>query len=503
MEFRNLETTEEAARFKKHLDLEENERIVFSGIFGIGKTYFIDRFFGQFSSDYIPIRLNPVNYSVSRNEDIFELIKFDIAYQLLSKDIDFEKLEFDTKQFSEYYLVKNYSTIIGEMASSLSKIDQRVDAIVSSTLALGKKMKEEQKETEIDDKAQMEEFMNSFYRHEGSIREENDITILINHLIEGLREKHPTKKIVLVIDDLDRIDPEHIFRILNVFSVHFDFFGDSKKFDVDKVILICDVDNIRGIFHNKYGTGIDFTGYIDKFFSTDIFYYQFRGVLANNIQKFLRSITLDDQSVQEQLRSKETHQYVRDELSFILGYLILSNGINTRVMVNFLKTTHSIETYSIKVGYTPKVSSKSTPILLVLDILTKIMGGEDNLLSAIDRIITQFPVVEFQTYGTWLDWRIGNPVMLIDHQQHNFSSRPMGKYEDRELDIEVLYKVDFFPGDHSLVGKVLKVGSFGSDLRYDPGNYHPSDQLAKDKIPYFQLLKKAFIAQREFPKEKY
>lgn len=32
---------------------------------------------------------------------------------------------------------------------------------------------------------------------------------------------------ILVIDDLDRLDPEHIFRILNVFSAHFGNINDD------------------------------------------------------------------------------------------------------------------------------------------------------------------------------------------------------------------------------------------------------------------------------------
>lgn len=53
------------------------------------------------------------------------------------------------------------------------------------------------------------------------------------------------------------MDPEHIFRILNVFSAHF---GDDldadfshNKFGFDKVLLLCDYDNIKNIYHHFYG----------------------------------------------------------------------------------------------------------------------------------------------------------------------------------------------------------------------------------------------------------
>ena len=48
--------------------------------------------------------------------------------------------------------------------------------------------------------------------------------------LEEIRNK---KKNVLVIDDLDRIDPEHIFRILNILSVHNNHFDSENKFSFD------------------------------------------------------------------------------------------------------------------------------------------------------------------------------------------------------------------------------------------------------------------------------
>ena len=82
------------------------------------------------------------------------------------------------------------------------------------------------------------------------------------------------KKVILVIDDLDRIDPEHIFRILNILSVHNDFENQQEhKFGFDKTILVCDIANIRNIYRAKYGINVDFNGYIDKFYSKEIYYF--------------------------------------------------------------------------------------------------------------------------------------------------------------------------------------------------------------------------------------
>src|SRR6266487_4791162 len=78
--------------FQDFLSLDGNARIIFSAPFGSGKTYFLRKFFRN-STDYVALHLYPTNYSVSKNEDIFELIKFDILYEILTQKIAFEKVD--------------------------------------------------------------------------------------------------------------------------------------------------------------------------------------------------------------------------------------------------------------------------------------------------------------------------------------------------------------------------------------------------------------------------
>lgn len=81
----------------------------------------------------------------------------------------------------------------------------------------------------------------------------------------------------MIIEDLDRIDPEHIFRILNVISAHYDQrYHDEyyhNKFGFDKIIIVSDYQNIKNIFHHRYGVDVDFDGYINKFYSTSPFHF--------------------------------------------------------------------------------------------------------------------------------------------------------------------------------------------------------------------------------------
>ena len=79
-----ISISKETERFADFLKQKDNENIIFSGAFGIGKSYFLNNFFNQHKDKYTGIYLTPINYSVANNEDIFEYIKVDILMQLSS-----------------------------------------------------------------------------------------------------------------------------------------------------------------------------------------------------------------------------------------------------------------------------------------------------------------------------------------------------------------------------------------------------------------------------------
>ncbi|MEE9430770.1 MAG: hypothetical protein V3V16_07010, partial [Melioribacteraceae bacterium] len=63
-------------KFVEHLEIENNSRILFSGKFGIGKTYFLNEFFEDKKDKYEVFHLFPINYQISSNEDIIEFLKY-------------------------------------------------------------------------------------------------------------------------------------------------------------------------------------------------------------------------------------------------------------------------------------------------------------------------------------------------------------------------------------------------------------------------------------------
>lgn len=292
--------------FKEHLDLDFNQRILFTAPFGAGKSTFINDFQEEYNDDYRFIKLYPVNYAVSANEDIFELIKYDILYELtekFSEDIEFEKDDFSLKLRSYMFLrykmdkkalVTGLLDLGGEIGKPLGKLVK----VLWDTYDDFKACSEEVK---VDEFKQIEEFFAKAKETVGTPKEMNSLSEIICGLLDQLKgdilpnqdhveeENQKRKnKTVLVIDDLDRLDPDHIFRLFNIFSAHTDAITGDNKFGFDKVVFVCDIENIRKIYAHRYGQGVDFSGYMDKFYSIKPFEFDHKEHLSNEISKIIK-----------------------------------------------------------------------------------------------------------------------------------------------------------------------------------------------------------------------
>lgn len=284
--------------FDDFLSPDTNTRIIFSGPFGIGKSYFLDKFFKNQESKYLPIFLRPVNYSLLSNEDVFRLIKYDILLQLINVDgFAIEKeFEFSGLEYANFFVGENKFLILQNLLKLIPKIQSTVDGIenFSKLIEAFRKGKKE-----INDDSDLKLLFEFQHETQDNFLLEYDhvsqfIADKLDELAEAKKAEVQLKK-VLIIDDLDRLDPEHIFRLFNVFSAHFDHVNyypngeDTKdnKFGFDKVIFVCDIENVRKIFAHKYGDGVDFAGYIDKFYSTRPYNFLNYSSIKTYIQKDL------------------------------------------------------------------------------------------------------------------------------------------------------------------------------------------------------------------------
>lgn len=314
--------------FEAHFRLYDNVKILFSAPFGQGKTTFLNHFFETNESEFEVFKLYPVNYAVSHNEDIFKYIKAEILFQLMGKHVDFDKIKFDYLDTAIDYYKKNINEIISPLIRLLPKIGQTAGIVYDKIYSLKKTLDNHKSEIEKDDKSEALKFISDLYQKEGSIFEDNFYTQLIRQLLEQHKLMHE-KQNVLIIDDIDRMDPEHIFRIFNVFSANFDSPGHleglTNKFSFDKIILVCDYSNIKKLFIHRYGSSAAFEGYLSKYFSKNPYYY--------NNSKAIEAITSQLTSINK----KPVTSRVGEVLQMIINDLLATGELTLRDLLQLTK----------------------------------------------------------------------------------------------------------------------------------------------------------------------
>lgn len=279
IDLKEIDLREKIADFSQYL--ATTDRIILSAKFGDGKTYFLNqlRQNEDLNKDFKFFTIYPVNYSVAKNEDVFEYIKRDIILQL-NKEGLLDKIDIDA------------------VFDSLVSFDD-VRAVVSFLLSfvaggafydkIFNKFWEKKKEYE-EKKHTADKYLSSFTQKQGCIYEEDGYTLLVRNAIKWMKEDHAMngpewkgKKAVLIIEDLDRLDPKHLFRILNVLSAHIDDTTPdtvTNKFGFSNIVLVMDYETTKFIFHHFYGQEACYEGYMSKFLSREPFRYSIRPYIA-------------------------------------------------------------------------------------------------------------------------------------------------------------------------------------------------------------------------------
>ena len=283
----DIDVSEKVKDFVQYLD--STDRIILSARFGDGKTHLLNALRNDETAnkEYEFFTIYPVNYSVAPNEDVFEYIKRDIIVQLnnqgLLNNIDLEAIFDSLINFEDVVSIISFILSFIPGGTLYNKIFDRFCKI---------KERYEQKKHTAD------KYLSTFAKQKGSIYEEDGYTKLIRETIKWMGEDHEMngpgwkgKKPVLIIEDLDRLDPKHLFRILNVISAHMeDCHTPDKvgnKFGFHSIVLVMDYDVTKHIFHHFYGDGACYEGYMSKFLSREPFRYSIQQEMVKEIEEKL------------------------------------------------------------------------------------------------------------------------------------------------------------------------------------------------------------------------
>ena len=339
-----IDTTSEQVRFTRHL--ENNPRTIFSAKFGDGKTYFLKEYINQHKDNTLFIVLHPINYSVATNEDIFEYIKQDILIEL-SKEVNFNEMDW-----------KNVAKTIFDYDTILEECEQMAEVLPHfKTLLLPFRLFKK-----VDEKYVIDKYFSRFVEMKGSIFEQDQYTAAIKAAIEEIQEKG--RKCILIIEDLDRIDPKHLFRILNVLGAHIDENVNSNKFGLDNIIAVLDYEKTEHIFQHFYGSEANYNGYMAKFISHNIFEYS----VSHEAIKILKSYLKNECNLCDQDFQYTWHSDRRRGLPSIaekLRKLSIRDVVN---VLNEIDTQYFSE--PVQIGNC-KINPKE-PIVKLLAILTRL-----------------------------------------------------------------------------------------------------------------------------------
>ena len=305
--------------FKEHLLC--HPRTILSAKYGDGKSYFLNAFKNdkEVKKKFKFITVYPVNYQVLENKDIFDVIKYDILLQMGLNDMLDESIDVSSRDAFLYCIKTNGLDLLGNLFDVAGSIEGApiVKAIGKIGKALTKvvqKVNDAIKDYQKYKKGDIGVLDNYVEKNDKiAIYEEDLITQIIQKGIVAWRKRNRNgkKRVVLLLEDMDRIDPDHLFRIMNIFSAHMDFsyrYGvrpDSSlrgnKFGVDNVVMVIHYENLESIFHHFYGEETCFEGYINKFADKGKFVYSLKSEAIKYYYNCLNSISNFSEETLKQL----------------------------------------------------------------------------------------------------------------------------------------------------------------------------------------------------------
>lgn len=310
------------SQFSDHLEI--NDRTIFSARFGDGKSYFLEEFMRSTKKQFEYIVLYPINYQIASNEAIMEYIKRDILLQLIIKGHITPDLDIPDHILFQWYLTQRSENLFKDVTRFITSLlpegsdwGMAMKALMAVSEAITKGMKQFENYKDRFKEAsvfqQGVDMIEQMSQGKGNIYELDMVTYFIVHTLQQISNNG--RKTVLIIEDMDRIDPAHLFRVLNVFSAHIDRHYQCStykvldnegqdlpidelrnKFGFDKIVMVMDYDTTRHIYSHFYGEKANYQGYIGKFLSHSVFRYSISDYAFQQLGKHLVekcNLTLD------------------------------------------------------------------------------------------------------------------------------------------------------------------------------------------------------------------
>lgn len=475
--------------FLEHLELTDNDRVLFSGMFGIGKTTFLNHFFEQteIKKKYNIFHLYPVNYSVLSNDDIFKYIKYDILYQMLERKLLQNKSNLDFLNDEPSFVRNNLGNITSLLLLLIPKMGKQLYQLKEEIQKLHKAFLNFKVEDDADENEAINNLINSYNKSDGELHEFNVVTKIIHSKLYDLRQAG--KENILIIDDLDRIDPKHVFRLFNVFAAHFDTKNDDKnKFGFDKIIFVCDVKNVRNIYSHVYGIKTDFNGYIDKYYSREVFHFDNIKNIQSLLKNLFEKITFlgDSKSHTEYLNK---NKFLVEIMVLVFSNFLVNGEVNLRdILKNYnkeYKLTNRLLYFNNRKSADWRYSFFHT-----IRVISTYFVDVESLLNSISNSTKNFSHYDFDE-GHSLDYLYGEAIQtirLINPSHNNSESDTNWSYTVEEYTFECEKK----KGNFQLNIESCVVNKVSKEIEN-----HGYKELSINQLNYFVFLKKAVESLRK------
>jgi len=296
---------------------------------------------------------------------------------MVSKKMIEPSYEIPDSLIFQFFIMQNSDSFLGNLLKILPSLgvpEQTASLFLAGYHALNWSKKMAKKYKEYKDAIQSQDenqiiatFLESFSKRIGSPYEIDLITQIIIDNIQWFCKSN-NKKVILIIEDLDRMDPAHLFRILNIFSAHIDrvyqYQNSStqkeedttysellpNKFGFNNIITVFDYNKTKSIFQHFYGQEANYDGYINKFTSHQPFFYSIDEIAREYLYKVISEkccITKESiRHISKQINNKFDSLSVRDVNTIL-------NGIDLYIQEDIYKSgttefnTKSPLTYTI------------------------------------------------------------------------------------------------------------------------------------------------------------